>query len=489
VAVRADGVDPLEAETAVPTTPTAIDLAVESDGFLSVTLRNETPVAVDDEVTVEGVPDEDGSFSMPASIPANGAYRLALPVASPGERSVTVETSGGRVSERLSLARCSLLGEPSTGGDAGRTGAGGGGRDATRSRGRSTGRSSTGSRPVGGGEEVVPVSMDRQFPSEPPRRGDVFEERLVVSNESAEPVEFELRTDDGAYAQRLKVRASGQAVGTRYHVPLESTLSLPRVELEHEGGVTSLPPTDLSVDDGDLVATITWRRDDARDGGELSVSLESDEGTWEVKDAVVGGERSAPIDARVSPESPAHVTVTTPYTLRDEVSKAFVRARRVDDRSPEEDEQQVNTLVVHESVTDGDDDRVDDLSVEVESDSRVERGFGSVFLSVTNDGSRPVAGVSVDADGPHVEKAMYADGEDGERIAPGSSLRYLVDLEGVEAGEEVVVDVEVTAGEAATRAAVSAVADEDGAVESGDWSLDVETDESGGPSRLSTQYE
>lgn len=144
---------------------------------------------------------------------------------------------------------------------------------------------------------------------------------------------------------------------------------------------------------------------------------------------------------------------------------------------------------MHESVTDGDDDRVDDLSVEVESDSRVERGFGSVFLSVTNDGSRPVAGVSVDADGSHVEKAMYADGDDGETIAPGSSLRYLVDLEGVEAGEEVVVDAEVTAGEAATRAAVSAVADEDGAVESGDWTLDVETDESGGPSRLSTQYE
>ncbi|MXR40626.1 hypothetical protein GRX01_04595 [Halobaculum sp. WSA2] len=485
VAVRADGVDPLEAGTAVPTTPTAIDLEAESDGFLSVTLRNETPVAVDDEVTVEGVPDEDGSFSMPVSIPANGAYRLALPVASPGERSVTVETSGGRVSERLSLARCSLLGEPATGGDAGRTGAGGDGRGATRSR----GRSSTGSRPVAGGDEAVPVSMDRQFPSEPPRRGVVFEERLVVSNESAEPVEFELRTDDGAYAQRLKVRGSGQAVGTRYHVPLESTLSLPRVELEHEGGVASLPETDLSVDDGGLVATITWRRDDARDGGELSLSLESDEGTWEVEDAVVGGERSAPIDARVGPDSPAQVTVTTPYTLRDEVGKAFVRARRVDSRAAEGDVQQINTLVVHESVTDGDDDRVDDLSVEVESDSRVERGFGSVFLSITNDGSRPVAGVSVDADGSHVEKAMYADGDDGETIAPGSSLRYLVDLEGVEAGEEVVVDAEVTAGEAATHATVSAVADEDGAVESGDWTLDVETDESGGPSRLSTQYE
>ncbi|MFC6793086.1 hypothetical protein ACFQFH_00635 [Halobaculum halobium] len=109
VTVRADGVDPLETETTVPATPTGIDIESASKGFLSVTLHNDTPVAVDDQVTVEGVPDDDGSFSMPVSIQANGAYRLALPVASAGERSVTVETSGGRVSERLSLTRCSLL--------------------------------------------------------------------------------------------------------------------------------------------------------------------------------------------------------------------------------------------------------------------------------------------------------------------------------------------------------------------------------------------
>ncbi|QZX99093.1 hypothetical protein [Halobaculum rubrum] len=485
VEVRADGVDPLEAETAVPTTPTAIDLESESDGFLSVTLRNDTPVAVDDEVTVEGVPDDDGSFSMPVSIPANGAYRLALPVASPGERAVTVETSGGRVSERLSMTRSSLLEDTSTGGVAARADAGGAAPGSTGSQ----GRSGAGSGSAGGAGDPLPVSMDRQFPSEPPRRGVVFEERLVVSNESREPVEFELRTDDGGYAQRLKVRGNGQAVGTRYHVPLESTLSLPSVRLEQEGRTASLPATELAVDEGGLVAMVTWRRDGAGDGGELSVSLESDEGTWDVEEAVVGGERSAPIDARVSPDSPAHVTVATPHTLRDDVAKAFVRARRVDGRSTEGDVQQINTLVVHESVTDGDDDRVDDLSVEVESDSRVEPGFGSVFLSVTNDGSRPVTGVSIDADGPHVEYSGYADGDGGETIAPGSSLRYVVDLEGVEPGDEVVVDAEVTAGEGATHATVSAVADEDGAVESGDWSLDVETDESDQPSRLSTQYE
>ena len=485
VEIRADGVDPLEAETAVPTTPTAIDLESESDGFLSVTLRNDTPVDVDDEVTVEGVPDEEGSFSMPVSIPANGAYRLALPVASSGDRSVTVETSGGRVSEHLSLARCSLLQDSPAGAVTERTGAGGHGRGQTRSQ----GRSSAGSGSTRGDSESIPVSIDRQFPSEPPRRGVVFEERLVVSNESHEPVEFELRTDDGGYAQRLKVRGSGQAVGTRYHVPLESTLSLPSVELEHEGRTASLPATELAVDDGGLVAMITWRRDDASDGGELAVSLESDEGTWDVEEAVVGGERSAPVDARVSPGSPTRVTVTTPYTLRGDVAKAFVRARRVDGRSSEGDLQQINTLVVHESVTGGDGERVDDLAVEVESDSRVERGFGSVFLSVTNDGSRPVRGVSVDADGSHVEKAMYVDGDDGETIAPGSSLRYLVDIEGVDAGEDVVVDAEVTAGDAATRATVSAVADDDGAVGSDDWTLDIETDESGQPSRLSTQYE
>ncbi|GAA0203489.1 hypothetical protein [Halobaculum roseum] len=484
VRVRADGVDPLEAETSVPATPTGIEIEAESDGFLSVTLHNDTPVAVDDEVTIDGVPDGNGSFSMPVSIPANGAYRLALPVASSGERSVTVETSGGRVSERLSLNRCSLLQDDTGGGVANR--AGGGSTDRGVS-GSSTGTAAGPRSDRGGGS--VPVSMDRQFPSADPRRGVVFEERLVVSNESAEPVEFELRTDDGAYAQRLKVRANGRAVGTRYHVPLESTLSLPRVELEHEGRTTSVPATELAVDDGGLVAVIAWGQSAGGDGGELSVTVESDEGTWEVEEAVVGGEPSEQIDAEVTPDSPAHATVATPYTLRDDVAKAFVRARRTDGRSTNGEVQQVNTLVVHDSVVAGDGDRVDDLTVEVEPDSRVERGFGSVFLSVTNDGSRPVGGVSIDADGPHVEKAMYADGDDGETIDPESSIRYLVDLEGVESGDEVVVDAEISAGEAATRATVSAVADEEAAVASDDWTLDVETDDSRLPSRLSTQYE
>ncbi|SHG93191.1 hypothetical protein [Halobaculum gomorrense] len=485
VEVRADGVDPLEAETAVPVTPTAIDLEAESDGFLLVTLHNETPVAVDDDVSVDGVPDEDGSFSMPVSIPADGAYRIALPVTVPGDRSVTVETSGGHVSERLGLARCSLLPAGGTGvaggGDAGRTG---GTAGSSRRRGGSPGRAQSG---VEGGDGSIPISIDRRFPSETPRRGAVFEERLVVSNDDPEPVEFHLRTDDGAYAQRLKVRGGGEAVGTRYHVPLRSSLSLPRVEVEHEGKTASVPATERAVEDGELVAMITWQPD-GPDDGVLSVTLESDEGEWAVEEAVVGGERSAPIDATVSPDSPAHVTVTTPYTLQGDVAKAFVRARRTD-RHTGDGPQQVNTLVVRESVVGTDSDRVDDLSIDVGPQSRVERGFGSVFLSVANDGSRPVESVSVDAEGTNVEKTMYAEGSDGDDLASGESVRYLVDLEGVDAGERIAIDAEVSAGDAATSATVTATADDEGAVASDAWDLDVESDESGLPQRLSTQYE
>lgn len=490
VEVRADGVDPVTADLSVPATPTGIDLAAD-DGFLVVTLANDTPVPVSDELRVEGVPASGDRSARSVSIPANGGYRLVLPVTESGERPVTVETAGGHVSERLALTRWSRLPDPA----------------ATPARTPAEGATTTDTAPAanagfggadGGtadGDPSGPVDAERTLVDGPAPCGTAFTEELSVSNRSDERVVVEVATDDGSYRRRIALPPEGTATGTRYHVGFDSSVTLPEVTLGGDWGATALPPERHRIDEPGLLPRLTWReRDDA--DAELTFVLTNtdDRATWAVTDVLFEHDVDVGLDVTLAPGETASGTVPMTGPPDDRVAQAIVRARRSggeSDADPDPDERTLRTLVPHDSLVEAALSMVSNLSVEVAPRSRVEDGLGSLFLSVGNDGDEAVPGLRIAATGDAVEKTIYSEGADGDDLDPEGTVTYIVDLEGVPPGGSVEVDLELAASDGGSkRLAVAADADEDACVPSGEWTLDVrEEHDVAFPPRVSTPYE
>lgn len=479
--VRAAGIESMTADTSVDATPTGIELAADPNGFLEVTLRNDTPVPVTDEVSIEGVPKSDGSVSLSVEIPANGAYRALLPVAEASERQVEVEAAAGRVAERLSLTRCTLLPEPTVGASREPN------LDAGQAGGEQFSSSSSASSDSAPDRDEPPVSIERTIPEAPPR-GIAIEETLVLSNNRDDSVTVDLKTDDGSYERTLRVKSESDVVGTRYHALFGSTATFPAVELTYDGEAVSVPAQERSVSDGSLVPMLMWTAADDTDRGSVSVALQSDAGEWTVSQVAFEDESSVAVDETVTPNEPARATLSTSYTPEDDVERAFVRARRTD--SPESESQTIQTLVARESELPSTPSAVDDLTVVVEDDSRVASGLGSLFLTIRNEGPETVEGVAVDAEGDAVEKSMYADGDEGADLAPGESLRYLVDLEEIEPSDVLLVQVRLSAADGGWKqVAITAMADESAAVAPEDWTREAADGAFDFPSHLSTLYE
>lgn len=480
--IEADDVDPVAADTAVETTPTDITLAADDRGFLAVTLSNDTPVEMSDEVTVSGVPEPEGELSLEVTIPSRGVHRTLVPVTETGERIVGVETAGGRISERVSLDRSSLLSaagastesEPPGNVEPASVSTSGGGFD-----GASTGV-----------EGEVPISLDRRFPAGEYERGTAVPEELVLRNEDDRPVEATLTIDEDGYHQQLEIAPNTEATGTRYHVSYDGTLSVPSVALTCERGTVSEPAEELPLSDGPFVPLVVWRPGDVADGGTVTLVVEATDAAWTLTELRLGDERTEPLDVTVGPGETARTAVSTAYEPDGEITRAVVRGRPAN-ADGEHATESVRTLLARESLVGAVGSQVRDLSFAIGEDSRVVDGLGVLLVVVGNEGSSPVDGVELSASGATVERSMYAEGDEpGTTLAPGESVEYIVDLEGVEPDRDLAVDLTVaTAGGGSKSAIARARTDADGEVRPEDWSIEVEESPVTYPPRLSTQYE
>lgn len=482
-AIEADDIDPVAADTAVKTTPTDIMLAADDRGFLAVTLSNDTPVGMTDKLRVSGVPDSEGELSLEVTIPSSGVHRTLVPVTEAGERTVSVETSGGRISERISLEQSPFLSATDASAEPGYT---------------SENEPATVSISGGGfdGASVdidgeIPISLDRRFPVGDYERGAAIPEELVIRNEANQSLDVTLTIDEDGYHQQLEMDPNTDISGTRYHVSYDGTLSVPSVALTCKQGTVSVPAEELSTTDGPFVPLLTWRPDDVADGGTVTLVAETTDIAWTLTEVRLGDERTEPLDITVEPGETARTAVSTPSKPEGEITKAVVCGRPANAGEGEErNTEAVRTLLVRESTVGAVGSRPQDISFEIGDDSRVSGGLGALLVVVENEGSSPVEGVEISASGAIVERSMYGDGDGpGETLAPEETVEYIVDLEGVEPNRDLTVDLHIeTVGGGSKYAIARGRTDADGEVQPGDWSIEVEESPVAYPPRLSTFY-
>ena len=482
--IDADDINPVTADTMVEATPTEITLAADDRGFLAVTLSNDTPVEMTDEVTISGVPDPKGELSLDVAIPSRGVHRTLVPVTEAGERTVTIETAGGRISKRVSLERSSLLSAVGVSTDSGHTpdsetvatSTSGGGFDAVST----------------GIDGEVPISIDRHFPVGDYKRGAAVPEKLLIQNEADRPVDATLSIDEDAYHQQLEIDPDTEASGTRYHVSYDGTLSVPSVEVTCEQGTVSAPAEELSLTDGPFVPLLLWQPGDGRDDGTATLVIETTDIAWTLTEVHFGGEKTEPVDITVEPGETGSTVVSTPYEPEGDVSGAVVRGRPANaTEGGESNMEAVKTLLARESIVGTVRSQARDLSFGIGENSRVSDGLGVLLVIVENEGSSPIEGVELSATGSTVERSMSAQGdESGSELLPGESLEYIVDLEGVEPARDIVVDLVIeTAGDGSKSAVARARTNADGKVQPGDWSIEIKESSVTYPPRLSTPYE
>ncbi|WP_435143355.1 hypothetical protein [Halobaculum sp. P14] len=477
--VEAAGVDPEPVELDVPTVPTDIEVDATGDGFVAVTLRNDTPADATDDLTVRNAQAADVEHSRSVELAAHGAYRLLLPVVEDGSRDVVVETSGGRLTEPLTLERSDLLPDPA------------GSNRGSSSRAVSESADSLaapepdpGSGPAAAGSTGAPVSVERSFASTP-RRGITFEEKLVVDNDGDQPVEFTLSADDGGYEETLSVRGRSTAYGRRYHVAYGDRVSVPPVRLRGDWGTIEEDGAEFAVEASPVVPLLTWR-DRADGGATLTYSLETDGGNWSFSELVFPDtDVQVPVDIDA-----AGGTATGEVDLPVQPDRRVVVAKLVGQVGA--DRQTVRTLCPHESLV-GDDDAsaLADVDVALQTDSRVVDGRGALFVELTNAGG-DVSGVTVEASGGAVDDTMYVP-QTVESFGAGESVEHIVDVDGVDGGDAVTVTLTLTADGADAderTVTVAASADGDGDIPSDAWRIE---DDAGGhgrdlPDRLSTAY-
>ncbi|MFD1527050.1 outer membrane protein assembly factor BamB family protein, partial [Halolamina salina] len=227
VSVRTAELPPSTFGAEIPPTPTDIGLEIDENGLLTVSLENDTPAPVVDEVTIENAHTVEGELSFEVEIPERGQYRLSIPVLEAGERSVAVDTAAGRVSRQLSLDRTPGF-EPS------------------RAESRTVSAGSSADRlDDGGPTDEGTASVDRSFSTETPTRGERFVEALTVENDGETTVQFELVADDGDYRIPVTVDAGSEAVGRRDHAAFGDEITVPAVRLEGDDGDAFAPARSL----------------------------------------------------------------------------------------------------------------------------------------------------------------------------------------------------------------------------------------------------
>ncbi|GGI96728.1 hypothetical protein GCM10008995_03430 [Halobellus salinus] len=110
-ATTGDG-ESVDAAVSPPTTPLSASVSARDDGFVDVTLRNDTDITVHDDVRVTGDPLVT-PVERSVSLPAGGRLTLALPSARAGVGEVRIDAAAVDATAAVSLDRATL---PSAGG-------------------------------------------------------------------------------------------------------------------------------------------------------------------------------------------------------------------------------------------------------------------------------------------------------------------------------------------------------------------------------------
>ncbi|WP_053948387.1 PQQ-binding-like beta-propeller repeat protein [Halolamina sediminis] len=421
VSVRTAELSPSTFGTELPPTPTDIGLDVDENGLLVVSLENDTPAPVLDELTLENAHTVDGELSFEIEIPERGQYRLSVPVLEAGERSVAVDTAAGRVSRQLSLDRTP-------------------GFEQSRAEPRTVSAGSSADR-LDDGEpsDQGTASVDRSFSTETPTRGERFVERLSVGNDGEESVQFELVADDGDYRIPVTVDAGSEAVGRRDHAAFGDEITVPAVRLESDDGEAFAPARSLPVEAGAIEPRITWAATD--DGCELWYEFTSDDTACELSAVSFPGGPSVPLDLELGANETGTGTVTVDWRPDSEVVRATVTGRG----------REVETLVPNESLVDRTTSRLDDLAVDADAEwGNADQPNSNVYLRFENEGDEPIRDLRFEAEGPDLDEWTVPKHVD--EIAPGDGpTEYPIHLVSVGPNTTGEVEVEVTAEGGAER--------------------------------------
>jgi outer membrane protein assembly factor BamB len=287
-------------------------------------------------------------------------------------------------------------------------------------------------------DESDALELARRFDPEQPALGALQFEYVDVTNTGSEPREVTVRSADNPEVTAVVDPEESRSF-VRAHSFTESSVEVPPVSVDSDGGRRTADAVELSVQDPDwyCVAAVaptvdgpqlyvrfvneSRTRVSVSDLSLRSLSFASEPGTFEVPPRStetttlpLDGDRADGAPALLSFSAGADVSASTEY----------------------------QTLV---HVPDRERNGLSNVDVDFDEETVLDDAGGTIVVRLRNDGPAPLEGVTLAAEGDQVRTMLY-DSLTVDTLAPGESVTHYVDVDGVEDGLDLPLQLSVADG-------------------------------------------
>ncbi|GAB6878436.1 hypothetical protein JCM17823_07100 [Halorubrum gandharaense] len=420
IRIRAAG-ETQKIDMAVPERPIAVNAAV-NDGLVVVSLWNDGDVSVDDEISVTS-----SALPQPLTVPIDADVPRTVVAFPPGESgSVTVRADGEFLDHETTVevpdeavlhGRDAAPDRPvrSQGSVVDATAAAGGGPS------RRSGNSG-GPDPDAASDDRLELS--REFEPEQPLVGSLVFEYVEVTNASSDTVSVGVHpTDDDETVGSVPAGETRRFV--RVHTFTDCEATVPAVSVETSAGRRDAGEHPMRIDRPEAYCFASGHpRQDA-----LRLhAVNNSQSRTTISDLSLrnGTLLDAPAEMQVAPRSEKTETISTDEldpSTEAELLSFSIAPDVVDDV----DRDHRQTLV---HVEGGEVSGIEDLTLEIDDETVVDDGSGTVVVTVMNDGPDPIDGISIEAGGEQLRPILYDPLEDMS-LDPGETTSHYVDVEGV----------------------------------------------------------
>lgn len=407
-------------DVSVPEDPFDVDIRVD-DGLVMVEVSNETRASVSDVVTMSS-----SAFARELELtfegPQGSRLVAAVPPVAAGDATVSVDSQLLSRSETVSIPREAVVGRDDPVADRPV-------RDAHGAR-LSEGEAGGASASDDAGEEL---EIERRFEPEDVSLGGLQFEHVTVTNTDDAPTEATVAAPD-CPAVTSAVRPDETRTFVRAHTYTESSVEVPTVSVDSQGGRRTTPPVqpDVETPDWYCLASVTT----TVDGPQLHLEFVNRSRTRvSVSNLSL---RSASFERPSGAfEVPPRSTEARTFSLADEPADGRHELLTFDAGADVASSTEHQTLV---HVPDHDRHGLAHVGIAVDDETVLNENGGTVVLRVTNDGPSPVEEFSMTATGEQVKTILY-DGLEQASLAPGESLSHYIDVGDAADGLDVSVEL------------------------------------------------